>query len=123
MPVTHRHRPKGIHAHLLAGACVAVLGLFACGGDEETTAATDAGATGLGSSTDLEQARDDFIAGALEAVSQNENISDAKSECLRDELEARLNDDLLQELIDAGGTSPEALELAVAAGRACQDTP
>jgi hypothetical protein len=118
----HR-RSNRIRAVLLAGACVAALGLAACGGDDETSATTDAGATGVDSNTDLDQARDEFIAGALESIAQNQDISDAKAECLRDELETRLSDDVLQELLDAGGTSPEALELAVAAGRACQGTP
>ena len=122
MAVAYR-RFNRVRALVLTGACAAALGLGACGGDDETTATTDAGATGLDSSTDLAEAREDFIAGAVDAVSAQENISDAKVECLTEELEARLTDDLLEEIIAAGGTSPEALELAVAAGRACQDTP
>ena len=117
------HRFTRVRALVLTGACAAALALGACGGDDETIATTDAGATGLDSSTGLDEAREDFIAGAVEAVSAQENISEAKVECLTDELEARLDDDLLQEIIDAGGTSPEALDLAVAAGQACQDTP
>ena len=111
-----------IRAVLLAAVCAVALGLAACG-DDETTTTAEPGATGLDSSTDLDQARDEFVAGAIEAVSSNAAVSDAKEECLTDELQARLTDELLNDIIEAGGTSPEALQLAVAAGRACQDTP
>ena len=129
----------------------AALGLGACGGDDEdetstvtepavssttpTTATTSTtsttlstttdtgGATSSGLPSDIAEARDQIL-GELDAAQDagEFNLSDSQFQCIRDEAEALLTDDQIEELqgLTEQEAQEEAFDIGVQAGEACQ---
>lgn len=96
---------------LIAG-CVAVLGLAACGGDDETTASsttTPTGATGAEttdttdttdlSGGDASELRDQFNQQLLQVLTTTQDLTESQAQCAIDALEESVSDEELQEAI------------------------
>lgn len=122
---------------LLAG-CIAILGLAACGGDDETTSSsttssTPTSTTGADSSTssdtdtgDLPDAgalRDQFNQQLLQVLTTQQNLTQSQAQCAIDELEQSVSDEQLQQaILDAAQTGEAPQDLineAFDAGAAC----
>jgi hypothetical protein len=99
----------------VTAGCAAALSLAACGDDEESS---DSGATGA-SGTDIEQIREEFTAGAVDAAAE-QGATNAQVECLREEINDQVTDEMLLEANETGEMSAEVQEIAVDAGLACR---
>ena len=128
-----------MHLRSLAtiAACVAVLGLAACGGDDETTdacsttvppTATDPGTTSDVDTGDLPDAgtlREQFNQQLLQILTTTQGMSREQAECAVEELETRISDDEIREAIAEAaqtGQSPQDLiDEAFDAGAECSD--
>ena len=121
----------------LITACVAVLGLAACGGDDETTdgssTTTPTGATGTDTAggidtEDLPDAgtlREQFNEQLLQILTTTQGMSRQQAECAVEELEGRISDEEIREAIAEAaqtGQSPQDLiDEAFDAGAECSD--
>ncbi len=117
---------------LLAG-CVAILGLAACGGDDETTSTTSTtaptGATGSGDTSDLpgdaSALRDQFNQQLLQVLTTQQNLTQSQAQCAIDELEQSVTDEELQQAIveaaQSGQAPQDLINEAFDAGAACAD--
>jgi hypothetical protein len=110
-----------IRTLVFTGVCVTALGLSACGGgDDSSTSSTPAtGATGASSSADVSQAREEFTAGLLDAMAQDEALTDAQKECVKNELQNAITDEMLQQAQAAGQVTDEMRTASLSAGAAC----
>ena len=125
---------------LLAG-CIAILGLAACGGDDETTSSTSStttatGTTGESSTTtsgdtggdvsgDASALRDQFNQQLLQVLTTQQNLTESQAQCAIDELEQSVSDEQLQQAIveaaQSGQAPQDLINEAFDAGAACAD--
>jgi hypothetical protein len=118
----------------LALGCAAVLGLAACGGDDETTSAettpttattteTSADTTTDASDLDASALRDAFNQQLLQVLTTQEDLTDSEAQCAIDELESSVSDDELKEaIVEAANTGQPPQDLIDAgfdAGKEC----
>jgi hypothetical protein len=120
---------------LIAG-CVAVLGLAACGGDDETTTSstttTPTGATGTDTTgtdtTDLSGGdagalRDQFNQQLLQVLTTTQNLTESQAQCAIDALEESVSDEELQDAIveaaQSGQPPQDLIDSAFDAGAQC----
>ncbi len=120
---------------LIAG-CVAVLGLAACGGDDETTASsttTPTGATGAEttdttdttdlSGGDASELRDQFNQQLLQVLTTTQDLTESQAQCAIDALEESVSDEELQEAIveaaESGQPPQDLIDSAFDAGAQC----
>ncbi|MDX6582287.1 MAG: hypothetical protein QOI10_1471 [Solirubrobacterales bacterium] len=113
----------------LIAACVASLGLAACGGGDGTSASTTStttptGATG-GSSTgvDASNLRDQFNKELLQLLTTTQDMSRSQAQCTIDALEATVSDKQLRRAIEeaarTGQTPQDLINQAFDAGAQC----
>jgi hypothetical protein len=119
-------------------ACVAVLGLAACGDDEETTSSpatvptettdaetTDAGDTDSGDLPDASALREQFNQQLLQVLTTTQNLTQAQAECAIEELESTVSDDELQQAIEeaaeTGQPPQDLIDSAFDAGASCAE--
>lgn len=122
---------------LLAG-CIAILGLAACGGgdDTSTTSSTTApaGTTGASSATsgdtgdlpgDASALRDQFNQQLLQVLTTQQNLTQSQAQCAIDELEQSVTDEELQQAIveaaQSGQAPQDLINEAFDAGASCAD--
>jgi hypothetical protein len=121
----------------LIAVCIAVLGLAACGGDDETastsstttpTGATGADTTGGVDTSDLPDPstlREQFNQQLLQILTSTQGMSQSQAECAVKELETRISDEEIQQAIAEAaqtGQSPQDLiDEAYDAGAKCAD--
>jgi len=124
---------------LLAG-CIAVLGLAACGGGDDTTSSTTTSTTttettgetssatsgtDTGDVPDASALRDQFNQQLLQVLTTQQNLTQSQAQCAIDELEQSVSDEQLQQaILDAAqsGEAPQDLiDKAFDAGAACAD--
>ena len=133
-PLTTRLRALA----LLAG-CIAILGLAACGGGDDTTststtsttAPTDTtGATSGNTDTgdlpgDASALRDQFNQQLLQVLTTQQNLTQSQAQCAIDELEQSVTDEELQQAIveaaQSGQAPQDLINEAFDAGAACAD--
>ena len=133
-PLTTRLRALA----LLAG-CIAILGLAACGGGDDTTststtsttAPTDTtGATSGNTDTgdlpgDASALRDEFNQQLLQVLTTQQNLTQSQAQCAIDELEQSVTDEELQQAIveaaQSGQAPQDLINEAFDAGAACAD--
>lgn len=120
-------------AFAAAGACVAALGLAACGGDDDettTTPTTEIGATGETDAASLDDAdagalRDQFNQQLITVLTTQQDLTQAQAECAIEELESSFSDDELQaailEAADSGEAPQDLIDAGFEAGQACAD--
>jgi hypothetical protein len=126
---------------LLAAGCAAVLGLAACGGDDESSSttsstvptgatgasSTDTGDTDLGdvSGGDISEIRDAFNAQLLTVLTTTEGLTQEQAQCAIDALEESVSDDDLQaaleEAAQTGQPPQDLIDAGFDAGQQCQD--
>ena len=124
---------------LLAAGCTAVLGLAACGGDDETstTSTVPTGATGTESTdtgdttpTDLDTGdagdlRDAFNEQLLTVLTTTQGLSQSQAQCAIDALEDSVSDDDLQAAIEeaaqTGEPPQDLIDAGFEAGQQCAD--
>lgn len=115
---------------MIAG-CVAVLGLAACGGDDETTSSstttTPTGTTGT-DTTDLSGGdagalRDQFNQQLLQVLTTTQNLTESQAQCAIDALEESVSDEELQaaivEAAESGQPPQDLIDSAFDAGAQC----
>ena len=124
---------------LLAG-CLAILGLAACGGGDDTTSSTTSttatDATGESSTTsgntdtgdlpgDASALRDEFNQQLLQVLTTQQNLTQSQAQCAIDELEQSVTDEELQHAIveaaQSGQAPQDLINEAFDAGAACAD--
>ena len=125
----------------LIAACVAVLGLAACGGDDETTSSTTSvptGATGTdttgtdttgdvdaGDLPDASALREQFNQQLLQVLTTTQDLTESQAQCAIDELESSVSDEELQSAIleaaQSGQPPQDLIDSAFDAGAACAD--
>ena len=133
-PLTTRLRALA----LLAG-CIAILGLAACGGGDDTTststtsttAPTDTtGATSGNTDTgdlpgDASALRDEFNQQLLQVLTTQQNLTQSQAQCAIDELEQSVSDEELQQAIveaaQSGQAPQDLINEAFDAGASCAD--
>lgn len=127
-------------AFAAAGACVAAIGLAACGGDDDETTTTPTTEVGTTDETDatsdetdatsLDDAdagvlRDQFNQQLITVLTTQQDLTDAQAECAIEELESSVSDDELQAAILEAANSGEApqdlIDAGFEAGQACAD--
>jgi hypothetical protein len=126
---------------LLAAGCTAVLGLAACGGDDETTSTSSTtvptGATGTESTdtgdtdtSDLDTGdagdlRDAFNEQLLTVLTTTQGLSQSQAQCAIDALEESVSDDDLQAAIEeaaqTGEPPQDLIDAGFEAGQQCAD--
>jgi ABC-type oligopeptide transport system substrate-binding subunit len=125
---------------LLAAGCAAVLGLAACGGDDDTspttsstvpTGATGASSTDTGStdgdisSGDISEIRDAFNQQLLQVLTTTEGLTQSQAQCAIDALEESVSDDDLQaaleEAAQTGQPPQDLIDAGFQAGQDCKD--
>ena len=115
-------------------ACLAVLSIGACGGDDTTTT-TNPATTSTGAETtetsdidtsglpDASALRDEFDEQLLKLLTTTQGLSEAQAQCAIDELEKKFTDEEIREAIAAAGEtgqSPQDLiDAAFDAGADC----
>jgi hypothetical protein len=126
---------------LLAAGCAAVLGLAACGGDDDSSTSTAAtvptGATGAestdsGSTTgdvgdlssgDISELRDAFNQQLMQVLTGQEGLTQSQAECAIKELENSVSDqelaDALQEAAQSGEPPQDLIDAGFDAGQTC----
>lgn len=122
---------------LIAG-CAAILGLAACGGDDETTSSTSTttptGTTGAESTDsttsvdtsdlpDSDALREQFNQQLLQVLTTTQNLTQSQAECAIEELENSVSDDELQQAIvdaaESGQPPQDLIDSAFDAGASC----
>jgi hypothetical protein len=119
---------------LLAAGCTAVLGLAACGGDDEeptsTTSTVPTGATGEATTGDIDTGdagdlRDQFNTQLLQVLTTTQGLTEAQAQCAIDALEESVSDDELQSAIEeaaqTGEPPQDLIDAGFDAGQQCQD--
>lgn len=117
---------------LLAAGCVAVLGLGACGGDddESTTSSTTVptGATGATTDTadtgdtgdvdlgDAGELRDQFNQQLMQVLTTAQGLTESQAQCAIDALEESVSDDELQAAIEEASQTGEPPQDLIDAG-------
>jgi len=116
---------------LLAAGCTAVLGLAACGGDDETTstAATstettsaettdtgDTGDTGDIGDVDASTLRDQFNEQLMQVLTTAQGLTESQAQCAIDALEESVSDDELQAAIEEAAETGEPPQDLIDAG-------
>ena len=116
---------------LLAAGCTAVLGLAACGDDEDPTSTTSTvptGATGEATTGDVDTGdagdlRDQFNQQLLQVLTTTQGLTESQAQCAIDALEESVSDDELQSAIEeaaATGEPPQDLiDAGFEAGQQC----
>ncbi len=118
---------------LLAAGCTAVLGLAACGGDdEEPTSSTtvSTGATGEATTDtgdidtgDASELRDQFNQQLLEVLTTAQGLTESQAQCAIDALEESVTDDELQSAIEeaaqTGEPPQDLIDAGFEAGQGC----
>jgi hypothetical protein len=118
---------------LLAAGCTAVLGLAACGDDEEpTTSSTTVptGATGEATTDtgdldtgDASALRDQFNQQLLQVLTTSQGLTDSQAQCAIDALEESVSDDELQAAIEEAASTGEPpqdlIDAGFEAGQSC----
>jgi hypothetical protein len=104
-----------------AAACIAALGLSACGGGSDSSSSSTSSTSSSGSidSTDTAALREQFTAGILNAAAKDSTLTQEQSDCLKDKLLNGITDEMLQSSASAGKMTPEMQDVAVQAGIAC----
>ena len=132
-PLTTRLRALA----LIAG-CVAVLGLAACGGDDETTASSTDHADRSDRRRDdrdhrrhrhrrlpTRELRDQFNQQLLQVLTTTQDLTEAQAQCAIDELEESVSDEELQQAIveaaESGQPPQDLIDSAFDAGAQCAD--
>jgi basic membrane lipoprotein Med (substrate-binding protein (PBP1-ABC) superfamily) len=123
----------------LLAACLAVVGLAACGGGDDTTVAdttsttttsteassTDTGSTSATGNVDASQLRDAFNQQLLQVLTTTQNLTQAQAQCAIDELENTVSDEELQQAIEdaaqSGQPPQDLINEAFDAGAKCAD--
>jgi hypothetical protein len=118
----------------LALGCAAILGLVACGGDDETTSAettpttsttteTSADTTTDASDLDASALRDAFNQQLLQVLTTQENLTESEAQCAIDELESSVSDDDLKDAIveaaNTGQPPQDLIDAGFEAGKEC----
>ncbi|MQA73525.1 MAG: hypothetical protein GEU88_04110 [Solirubrobacterales bacterium] len=134
-------RPRALAA---TAACVAALGLAACGGDDEdgttTTTGTEAAdttttTTGESTSTtsttesttstpetaDVDALRDQFNEQLHQVLTEQQGLTASQADCAVDELQDSLTDDALQQVAETGKPPEGLIDAAFEAGATCKD--
>jgi hypothetical protein len=122
---------------LSIAACLATLGLAACGGDDETTSSsstttttetTGAETTGdadAGDSADASTLREQFDEQLLQILTTTQGMSRSEAQCAVEELDSRISDEEIQDAIAEAaqtGQSPQDLiDEAFDAGAECSE--
>ena len=105
---------------LLAAGCAAVLGLAACGGDDESST-TDLGDISGG---DISQIRDAFNAQLLTVLTTTEGLTQEQAQCAIDALDESVSDEdlqaALQEAAQTGQPPQDLIDAGFQAGQDCQ---
>jgi hypothetical protein len=121
---------------LLAAGCTAVLGLAACGDDEDPTTSstttptgatgaetTDTGDTGDIDLGDASELRDQFNQQLLQVLTTTQNLSESQAQCAIDALEESVSDDELQaaiqEAAQTGEPPQDLIDAGFEAGQEC----
>jgi hypothetical protein len=117
-------RSASTHVRRLAvtAACIAALGLSACGGGSDSSSSSTSSTTsssGAIDSTDTAALREQFTAGILNAAAKDSTLTQEQSDCLKDKLLNGITDEMLQSSASAGKMTPEMQDVAVQAGIAC----
>jgi hypothetical protein len=117
-------RSAATHVRRLAAAaaCIAALGLSACGGGSDSSSSSTSSTTsssGSIDSTDTAALREQFTAGILNAAAKDSTLTQEQSDCLKDKLLNGITDEMLQSSASAGKMTPEMQDVAVQAGIAC----
>ena len=118
---------------LLAAGCTAVLGLAACGDDEEPTSSSTTvptGATGEATTGDIDTGdvgdlRDQFNQQLLQVLTTTQGLTEGQAQCAIDALEESVSDDELQSAIEEAASTGEPpqdlIDASFDAGQQCQD--
>ena len=126
-----------MHLRALAciAACVAVVGLAACGGDDETTGTsattTPTGPTGTDTTGDIDTSdlpdaatlREQFNQQLLQILTTTQGLSQSQAQCAVEELENRISDEEIQQAVaeaaQSGQTPQDLIDEAFDAGAEC----
>ena len=116
---------------LLAAGCTAVLGLAACGDDDEpttTSTTVPTGATGDATTGDVDTGdvsalRDQFNQQLLQVLTTTQGLTETQAECAIDALEESVSDDELQAAIEEAASTGEPpqdlIDAGFEAGQSC----
>jgi ABC-type oligopeptide transport system substrate-binding subunit len=127
-----------LRALAMIAGLVAVLGLGACGGDDETTSTSTSSTTVATDSTETESTdpgtttgdipdasalRDQFNQQLLQVLTTTQNLTQSQAQCAIDELEQSVSDQELQDAIveaaQSGQPPQDLIDSAFQAGAQC----